>query len=188
MSKEDQKQPFVGTIELVEALTVQSASLRYPLTSKLLDAISDGNYGDAITFHDVLSEKDLQVVTSMVKNRDDLEWLYVPVSGENADDPHNRKLRIVRKVKSNDTAGGEQQFESEGFYFVGGKRQSENQAYDNTSNYTYATHSDALRLNHRAPRHRLSPSAALASRAPAKEGPAACLGEASQPEAPRGQS
>jgi hypothetical protein len=33
------------------------------------------------------------------------------------------------------------------FYFVGGKRQSENQAYDNTSNYTYATHSDALRLN-----------------------------------------
>ena len=103
VSKEDQKQPFVGTIELVEALTVQSASLRYPLTSKLLDAISDGNYGDAITFHDVLSEKDLQVVTSMVKNRDDLEWLYVPVSGENADDPHNRKLRIVRKVKSNDT-------------------------------------------------------------------------------------
>ena len=44
------------------------------------------------------------------------------------------------------------------FYFVGGKRQSENQAYVNiTSNYTYATHSDALRLNHRAPRHRLSP-------------------------------
>jgi cold shock CspA family protein len=102
VSKDDPKQPFVGTIELEESLTVQSASLRYPLTSKLLDAISAGKYCDEITFHDVLSEKDLQVVTSMVKNRDDLEWLYVPVSGEDADDPHNRKLRIVRKVKSND--------------------------------------------------------------------------------------
>ena len=26
------------------------------------------------------------------------------------------------------------------FYFMGGKRQSENQAYDNTSNYTYMQH------------------------------------------------
>ncbi len=102
VSKVDLKQPFVGTIELEDALTIQSTTLRHPLATKLLDTISEGSYGDEVTFHDVLSEKDLQVVTSMVKNRDDLEWLYVPVSGENANDPHNRKLRIVRKVQGED--------------------------------------------------------------------------------------
>lgn len=111
--KDDPKQPFVGTIELEEALTVLSASLRYPSTSKLLDAISSGKYGDEITFHDVLSEKDLQVVTSMVKSRDDLEWLYVPVSGDDADDPHNRKLRIVRKVKSDDAVESTERVEED---------------------------------------------------------------------------
>jgi len=103
VTKDDPKHPFVGMMELEEALTIQSANLRYPSTAKLLDAISAGKYGDEITFHDVLSEIDLKIIVSMVKSREDLEWLYVPVSGDNAEDPHNRKLRIVRKVQSNDT-------------------------------------------------------------------------------------
>ncbi|KAL7493312.1 hypothetical protein ACHAWT_002339 [Skeletonema menzelii] len=102
VTKDDPKQPFVGTIELEEALTIQSSSLRYPLVAKLLDDISAGNFGDEITFHDILSELDLKIVVAMVKSRGDLEWLYVPASGDIADDPHNRKLRIVRKVQSND--------------------------------------------------------------------------------------
>eukprot|EP00984_Skeletonema_dohrnii_P001102 scaffold343_cov82-Skeletonema_dohrnii-CCMP3373.AAC.1 len=102
VTKVDPKQPFIGMMELEEPLTIQSANLRHPLVKKLLDAISAGNYGDEITFHDVLGEIDSQLVVSMVKSRDDLEWLYVPVSGDNAEDPHNRKLRIVRKVRSND--------------------------------------------------------------------------------------
>lgn len=113
VTKDDPKQPFVGTIELGEALTIQSSSLRYPYVSKLLDDISAGNFGDEITFHDVLSEIDLKIVVAMIKSRGDLEWLYVPVSGDNADDPHNRKLRIARKVQNKDAVESSERADEE---------------------------------------------------------------------------
>jgi cold shock CspA family protein len=98
VTKEDQRQKFVGMLELEESITLQNSNLRYPYVSKLLDFVSAGKYGDHVTFHDVLSEKDAQVVTSMVNARDDLKWSYVPLEGENVDDSHHRKLCISRQM------------------------------------------------------------------------------------------
>ncbi|KAL7537384.1 hypothetical protein ACHAXR_007788 [Thalassiosira sp. AJA248-18] len=99
VSKEDPKQPFVGTIELDESIKLESATLRHPMVAKLVDSISEGKYGEEVTFHDVLSDRDAQVVIFMVNGREDLEWRYVPESA--AGDPHGRKLCIAVK-KSDD--------------------------------------------------------------------------------------
>jgi len=99
--REDPKQPFVGTLELEKSLKIESGSQRHPLVAKLLDAISEGKYGEEeVTFHDVLSERDAQVVISMVNSRyDDLEWSYVPENNVAGDNYHSRKLCIARKKR-----------------------------------------------------------------------------------------
>lgn len=99
VTREDPKQPFVGTVELEEALKVETTNQRHPLVARLLDEIVGGKYDDnedaGVVFHDVLSDKDEQIVISLVNARDDLEWRYVP---ENADS-HTRKL-CISKVKA----------------------------------------------------------------------------------------
>ena len=102
VSKEDPKQPFIGTVELTEPLKVDTNSLRSPILAKLVDTVASGKYGDEILFHDVLGDRDAQVVISAVNARDDLEWRYVPESAK--EDPHSRKLCIAMK-KSDDAAG-----------------------------------------------------------------------------------
>mmetsp|Transcript_5965 Transcript_5965/g.11558 ORF Transcript_5965/g.11558 Transcript_5965/m.11558 type:complete len:1473 (-) Transcript_5965:116-4534(-) len=99
--REDPKQPFVGTLELEKSLKIESGSQRHPLVAKLLDAISEGKYGDEeVTFHDVLSERDAQVVISMVNSRyDGLEWSYAPENNVAGDNCHSRKLCIARKKR-----------------------------------------------------------------------------------------
>eukprot|EP00804_Cyclotella_cryptica_P023015 CCRYP_000285-RA/>CCRYP_000285-RA protein AED:0.12 eAED:-0.03 QI:0/0/0/0.66/0.4/0.5/6/0/718 len=99
VTKDDPKQPFVGMLELEESIAFEANSQRYPYIAKLLDFISAGKYGDEVIFQDVLSEKDVQAVTSMVNTRDDLEWRYVPLSGESVDDSHHRKLCIAKRKK-----------------------------------------------------------------------------------------
>eukprot|EP00804_Cyclotella_cryptica_P030094 CCRYP_009514-RB/>CCRYP_009514-RB protein AED:0.39 eAED:0.39 QI:0/0.66/0.5/1/0.66/0.75/4/384/342 len=86
-------------LELEESIAFEANSQRYPYIAKLLDFISAGKYGDEVIFQDVLSEKDVQAVTSMVNTRDDLEWRYVPLSGESVDDSHHRKLCIAKRKK-----------------------------------------------------------------------------------------
>jgi len=119
MIKEDPKgQPFVGTLELEDSLKVDSNNSqrqRHPLVAKLLDAISEGKYDEndeteeGVMFGDVLSEKDAQLIISMVNSREenDLEWSYVIVPEEKTnaqgESSCNRKLCIGRK-KSDDAA------------------------------------------------------------------------------------
>lgn len=107
-SKRGQKQQlFVGTLELEESIKMDidlNNRQRHPLVAKLVDAVSEGKYGDGgVTFHDVMSDRDAQVVISMVNGRDDLEWSYVvPESSDGAvvgDDRHARQLCIARKKK-----------------------------------------------------------------------------------------
>ena len=95
--KEDKRQQFVGTVDLEEPITVQTSSQRYPYISKLLDYISAGRYGSEVAFNEIMSEKDLQPVISMVNGRDGLEYKYVPLDGESAEDSQHRKLCIIRR-------------------------------------------------------------------------------------------
>jgi len=95
-----------GTIELEEPITVQKrdASQRFPYIAKLLDYVSSGKYGDEVVYNDILMPKDAQAVTSLVESRDDLQWRYIPLDGENAKDPHHRKLLCIKKrVRENAT-------------------------------------------------------------------------------------
>mmetsp|Transcript_7786 Transcript_7786/g.16144 ORF Transcript_7786/g.16144 Transcript_7786/m.16144 type:complete len:1398 (+) Transcript_7786:450-4643(+) len=97
VTKDDPKQPFVGTIELENTLKVHTSELRHPLTVKLLKAFSEGKYGDQVVFHDVISEKDLQPIISMISATNDLDWKYVADTGGDIDDSHDRKLCIMRR-------------------------------------------------------------------------------------------
>ena len=100
VTRVDPKQPFVGTIELEDSMKVEIYDKRHPLVARLLDDILAGRYGsEDVIFHDVLSEKDAQVVISMVNAKDDLYWSYVP---ENADG-HSRKLCITVKRQSSES-------------------------------------------------------------------------------------
>ncbi|KAL3807241.1 hypothetical protein ACHAXA_007974 [Cyclostephanos tholiformis] len=96
VSRDDIKQPFVGTMELSEPLTVESAQ-RHPLVARLLAEISGGKFGPGgATFHDALSDADAQVVIAMVNARHDLEWSYA--GPENAPaDTNGLRLRIAPK-------------------------------------------------------------------------------------------
>jgi len=98
VTREDAKQPFVGTIELDEPLRVETETAqRHPLVARLVDGVSGGKYGPrGATFHDVLSDADEQVVISMVNARDDLEWSYVDPENASAD-TNGRRLRITRR-------------------------------------------------------------------------------------------
>lgn len=96
--REDKSQSFVGTIELEESVKVQVYNQRYPYIAKMLDYITAGRYGDEVVFNDVLSERDAKAVILMVDERDELEWRYVPLEGESAEDSHNRKLCISKKA------------------------------------------------------------------------------------------
>lgn len=97
VTKADAKQIFVGTLELDEPVKIESVSRhRHPLVSRLIDSISNGNFGTSVTFHDVLSETDSQIVTSMVNARDDLEWSYV-IPENSTEEIHNRRICIARK-------------------------------------------------------------------------------------------
>jgi len=97
VTKDDPNQPFVGTLEFEESIKVQTTDQRHPLVAKLLDSVSDGKYGDEIIFHDVLSEKEAQVIVSMVNSRHDLEWRYVPLSGGSVEDCQHRILCIAKR-------------------------------------------------------------------------------------------
>jgi len=98
VTKEDPKQPFVGSLQLEESLKVDSESQRHPLVVKLLDAICEGKYGEEdVNFHDVVSERDAQIFISMVNFRNDLEWSYIPENNAMGDNGNNHKLCIARK-------------------------------------------------------------------------------------------
>jgi len=111
-TKRGQKQqPFVGTLELEETIKIDIDSnnrLRHPLVARLVDAVSEGKYGDeGVTFHDVISDRDAQVVISMVNGRDDLEWSYVvPGHGDGVAvvGDNGRKLCIAKKKCNVDEA------------------------------------------------------------------------------------
>jgi cold shock CspA family protein len=97
VTKVDAKQIFVGTLELDEPVKIESVTQhRHPLVARLIDSISNGNFGTSVTFHDVLSETDSQIATSMVNARDDLEWSYV-IPENSTEDIHNRRICIARK-------------------------------------------------------------------------------------------
>lgn len=88
-----------GTIELDESITIQKRDTiqRFPYIAKLLDYVSTGKYGDEVVYNDILMPKDAQAVTVLVDNRDDLQWRYIPLDGENVKDPHHRKLLCIKK-------------------------------------------------------------------------------------------
>ncbi len=98
VTKADAKQLFAGMLELDKSVKIVSvASLRHPLVAKLIDSISNGRFGtENVTFHDVLSEADSQIVTSMVNASDDLEWSYI-VPENSSVETHNRRICITRK-------------------------------------------------------------------------------------------
>lgn len=98
VTKADAKQLFAGMLELDESVKIVSvANLRHPLVAKLIDSISNGRFDtENVTFHDVLSEADSQIVTSMVNASDDLEWSYI-VPDNSSVEVHNRRICITRK-------------------------------------------------------------------------------------------
>lgn len=88
----------VGMLELDEEVKVGCETQRHPLVMRLIDEISNGKYGEEVTFHDILSEADRRVVIAMVEARDGFEWSYVdPNNNDSSADTIHRKLRIARK-------------------------------------------------------------------------------------------
>jgi hypothetical protein len=87
-----------GSLELDESVKVECVSqLRHPLVARLIRSISNGKFGtEKVTFHDVLSETDSHIVTSMVNASDDLEWSYV-VPENSPIESCNRRICITRK-------------------------------------------------------------------------------------------
>lgn len=87
--------PLAGMLELDEQVNVGCETQRHPLVTRLIDEISNGKYGEMVTFHDILSEADRRVVIAMVEARDDFEWSYN--NNDSSADIIHRKLRIARK-------------------------------------------------------------------------------------------
>lgn len=94
----DAAQLFTGLLEFEEPFKVEyGIKHRHPLVARLVDSISNGKFGsDKVTFHDVLSEIDSQIVISMVDSREDLEWNYV-YPENSPGDVYNRRLCIMKK-------------------------------------------------------------------------------------------
>jgi len=96
----DTKHQYVGTIQLEESLKADTVSKCHPLVARLLDGIIQGRYGsENVVFHDVISERDAQIVITMVNANDDLEWNYI--DEKMTGNGHNRKLCIKKKKNIN---------------------------------------------------------------------------------------
>lgn len=105
VTKEDPKQAFAGYIDLETPLKAMTLEERHPIVAKLLDLVQNGR-DDEIIFHDVQSEKEHQVVTSMVDAKDDLDWSFVPATGRtDIDSSHPGRLRIYRVKPTDDDSG-----------------------------------------------------------------------------------